>query len=219
MLQSYREICKALPYIKIQLILVNDGSVHTIETAVIEKINESVPLFQFINYPVNKGKGFALREGMKHATAEVVIYTDIDFPYTTESFLQIFDALYKNTCDIAAGIKDKTYYRHTPVVRKFISKLLRFFSGVFLKLKITDTQCGLKGMNENAKAVFLQSSINRYLFDLEFIFLASRRKDLKLLPVEVQLRQKVEFSAIPYSILFTEAGNFIKIFLKSIFTK
>jgi glycosyltransferase involved in cell wall biosynthesis len=197
---------------------VNDGSHTGIENVCIEKIKSAVPLFQFVAYPQNRGKGFALREGMKNSTAEIVMYTDIDFPYTTESFLQVFDALYQNSCDIAAGAKDTNYYSQTPAVRKLISKLLRFFSKMFLGLKITDTQCGLKGMNEKGKALFFHTSINRYLFDLEFIFLASRNKKLKVSPVEIHLRNNVQFSPTPYNILFTEAGNFLKIFLRSIFT-
>lgn len=214
---SCKEIYKALPHIKIQLILVNDGSVTGFENDVVDKIRKSVHLFQYISYADNRGKGYALREGMKKSTAEIVMYTDVDFPYTTKSFLDVFRTLSENACDVSAGIKDKRYYNHTPTARKYISKLLRFFSKIFLRIKITDTQCGLKGMNEKGKQIFLATTINRYLFDLEFLFHASRKKELRLTAVEIQLREQVQFSTIPYSILFTETGNFLRIFLHSIF--
>lgn len=201
------------------MILVNDGPSVSVTDIAVSFIKNAVPIFQHVQYQQNKGKGYALRKGVERSTAEICIYTDIDFPYTIESFLKIFNILRKDDSDIVAGIKNKTYYTNVPAIRKFISKFLRSVSAFFLRIKITDTQCGLKGFNEKGKQIFLQTTINRYLFDLEFIFLASRRKEIKLVPVEISLRQGVEFTKLPYKLLFTEMRNFLKIVLRSIFAR
>jgi hypothetical protein len=86
-------------------------------------------------------------------------------------------------------------------------------------MKITDTQCGIKGFNKLGRAVFLQTTIDRYLFDLEFIFLASQKKELRLKPVEVHLKPNILFRAMDYRILLTEGKNFFKVLLKSFFQK
>ena len=194
--------------------MVNDGT-STISLTDIQKLKDIIPQFVNISYDVNKGKGYALREGIKTSNADVCIYTDIDFPYTTDSFIKIWDQIVKGKTDIAVGVKDKSYYKHVPAGRKFISKILRTGSKNILRLKISDTQCGLKGFNKKGKDIFLKTTINRYLFDLEFIFLVSRQKEVSMVPVEIELKENVQFSSMRTGILLSEGFNFLKIFFKS----
>ena len=151
------------------------------------------------------------------ATADIVIYTDIDFPYELESMLSIINALIESENDIVVGVRPDSYYNKVPWTRQVISKTLRFFIRFFIRIKITDTQCGIKGFNKLGRAVFLQTTIDRYLFDLEFIFLASQKKELRLKPVEVHLKPNILFRAMDYRILLTEGKNFLKVLLKSFF--
>ena len=72
-------------------------------------------------------------------------------------------------------------------------------------------------MNQKGKDIFLQTSIDRYLFDLEFIFLSARNK-LNIKTVEVELRPEIVLSKMNWKILLQEFGNFLKIFAKSVFT-
>lgn len=202
-----------MPAVQIGLIVINDNSTTDISDAIVT-ITSAVPFFLYHAHTPNSGKGFTLRAGVSRSTAEICIYTDIDFPYTTQSILRICDALAENKTQIAAGVKDADYYSHVPAVRRFISKLLQSMIRLFLALEISDTQCGLKGFNATGKQVFLQTTINRYLFDLEFIFLASRNKQLHITPVEIQLRNDVTFRKMNWKILVNESANFCKIVLK-----
>ncbi len=213
-IQEFQEIKNRIKDIDITLIMVNDGT-STISLTDIQKLKDRIPQFVNISYDVNKGKGYALREGIKTSIADVCIYTDIDFPYTTNSFIKIWDQIVKGKTDIAAGVKDKSYYKHVPAGRKFISKILRTGSKNILRLKISDTQCGLKGFNKKGKDIFLKTTINRYLFDLEFIFLVSRQKEVSMVPVEIELKENIQFSSMRTGILLSEGFNFLKIFFKS----
>ena len=197
-----------------QLIIVNDGSVNFTEQAFTSAF-KSFGNITCITYNENKGKGYALRQAVKAATGSLIIYTDIDFPYTHESFLKIYAALKSEGADIAVGVRKPEYYAHLPKARVRISKLLRWFIKNFLRIPTDDTQCGLKGFNQKGKEVFLQTTINRYLFDLEFIFLAARKK-LAIKTVEVELRPEIVLSKMNWKILVQEFGNFLKIFVKSI---
>ena len=154
--------------------------------------------------------------GVAAADAPICLYTDVDFPYTTNSIMDLLQQLTSAQFDIAAGVKNKNYYKHVPPFRRFISKLLRACTGFVLRLKVADTQCGLKGFNEKGKELFLSTTIDRYLFDLEFIFLASRNNTIDIKPVEIELKENIQFSSMRAGILFTEAGNFLKIFFKSL---
>lgn len=213
-IQEFKEIQERIKDVKINLIIVNDGSTG-IELSEMLKLKNNIPYCENINYEKNRGKGYALRLGIKMSAADICIYTDIDFPYTTNSFIKIWDAIVKGKTDIAVGVKDKSYYKHVPAGRRFISKILRAGSKNILRLKISDTQCGLKGFNKKGKDIFLKTTINRYLFDLEFIFLVSRQKEVSMVPVEIELKENIQFSSMRTGILLSEGFNFLKIFFKS----
>ncbi|HET8963030.1 MAG TPA: glycosyltransferase family 2 protein [Chitinophagales bacterium] len=215
-IETFKFFCKALPEVQTGLIIINDGS-STDLTDAIAAIKKAVPFFILDSHSPNKGKGFTLRSGVAKSTAEICIYIDIDFPYTNESMLSIWKILASENSDIAVGIKNAHYFTHVPPVRKYISKLLQKMIRVFFGLTISDTQCGLKGFNEKGKAIFLQTTINRYLFDLEFIYLASKNTQIQLSEIEIQLRPDIHFRDMNLRILFTESINFLKIVLRRIF--
>ncbi|MCB9233826.1 MAG: glycosyltransferase family 2 protein [Bacteroidia bacterium] len=213
-------ISEQLSGVPLSLIVVNDGSSRGYSANGIEKIRQRLPGVKVIGEenPVNKGKGNALRRGMKAATAEYQIYTDVDFPYTTASLISIYENLVQGSGDIVAGVRDEEYYKGVPTQRKTLSKFVRWLLRTFLRLQITDTQCGLKGFNAKGKAIFLQTSIDRFLFDMEFIFLASNDPQVKLFPAKVQLKPNVIFSKMSWKILFHEGMNFLGIFLRFLFS-
>ena len=65
---------------------------------------------------------------------------------------------------------------------------------------------------------FLKTTIDRYLFDLEFVFITAKAKKLQLKPVIVELRPGIIFSNMNFKILTQEGKSFFKIFVKSFFT-
>jgi glycosyltransferase involved in cell wall biosynthesis len=206
---------KRLKGVEVFLYIVNDGSSQNINPEAVAYIQQHESNFKFIEYTKNQGKGYALRQGVAAAKNDICIYTDIDFPYEIESFLAIFETL-KNA-DIAIGVRETKYYEHVPKVRVWISKTLKWLIRNFLRLPVSDTQCGLKGFNQNGKKVFLETTIDRYLFDLEFVFLAAKQKVLSLKPVVVDLRPGIVFSNMNFKILIQEGRSFMKIFIRSWF--
>jgi glycosyltransferase involved in cell wall biosynthesis len=193
----------------IELILVNDGSSKNVDSEKFEEINRSLHRVLVFEHNENKGKGQALRTGISHATGDFIIFTDIDFPYTEESLLNVYSSL-NSGMNVALGHRNSAYYKQTPTGRKLISKVLRFSLKSFLRLPTDDSQCGIKGFDGHGKEIFLQTTIDRFLFDLEFIKLISKRK-LKSQNVDVELKPGVVFSKVNMRILAKESLNFAKI--------
>jgi glycosyltransferase involved in cell wall biosynthesis len=205
---------KALPALKVSLFIVNDGSLRLDESQSQGQLKEVIPDLQWISYTVNRGKGYALRQGVKKSTADFIVYTDIDWPYTEESMLGLIQSLTQSH-DAVIGKRDEGYYTHLPPARRRISRLLRNFNAKLLRLKVDDTQAGLKGFRKKVRDVFLSTTIDRYLFDLEFIYLLSGRKDVSITGFPIALRPGITFSKMNRKILFQEARNFLKIWLRS----
>jgi glycosyltransferase involved in cell wall biosynthesis len=195
----------------IDLIIVNDGSTKNVELELHAFIKDNVSNVRFFEQKINAGKGQALRIGVEQAKGKTIIFTDIDFPYTEESFLKIHAGL--QTHAVALGHRSSDYYAHTPLFRKMISKSLRFALKSFLRLPTDDSQCGIKGFNQEGKKVFLETQINRFLFDLEFIKLISKRK-LSSINIEVELKPGVVFSKVNMKILAKESFNFMSILFR-----
>jgi glycosyltransferase involved in cell wall biosynthesis len=202
------------PGVGIQLILVNDGSAKGIAQSDLDLLQASLPGFRYVSYETNRGKGFALRQGIAQSTAGCCMYTDIDFPFTRESTTRFLQKLLTGEMDVLAGMRDESYYAQTPWLRKVISRFLKFLVKTFLGLKHVDTQCGIKGMNAQGRELFLDTTIDRYLFDLEFIYHASKSKTIRLQSAGVQLRPGIVFSKMPVSILWPEVKNFFRIFFQ-----
>lgn len=196
------------------LIIVNDGSTNGISQNDINFIKDKITNFKWISYSQNKGKGFALRKGVSESEGDYILFTDIDFPYQHKSVIGVINSLINDKADILAGERSNNYYGHTPFIRKIISKFLKIVVKKLLKIKVSDTQCGLKGINKNAKEAFLSTSINRYLFDLEFLWLAGKK--YKIEPFPVLLKDNIVFSKMNIKILITEGTNFIKFFIKTL---
>ncbi len=213
-LSSVEELSERLPTLAIRLILVNDGSPSGVSETDISTLRENLLHFSYLPLAINQGKGAALRAGVAQSSADLCVFTDIDFPYTLDSVIDIVAELMAGT-DIAIGIKNQNYYAQTPRTRKAVSKVLRWLARSFLGIPITDTQCGLKGFNDAGRQIFLRTTIQRYLADLEFIFLADR-SPLKMKAVTVQLREGVVFSQVNARILLTEGTNFLKVWAKSL---
>lgn len=210
----FQSLVNALPDVKIRLFIVNDGSLRLDENQSAGLIKEVIPDLQWISYKENRGKGYALRQGVKNSTADFVVYTDIDWPYTEESMIGVIRALIASA-DAVIGKRDENYYTHLPPARRRISRLLRSFNAKLLRLKVDDTQAGLKGFRKNVKAIFLSTTIDRYLFDLEFIYLISAKKEIKVVGYPIALRPGITFSKMNRKILFQEARNFLNIWLRS----
>lgn len=193
------------------LIVVNDGSSCNTDVENFRCLEMALPGVQIVSYPENKGKGYALRQGVARSEADFHLVTDFDFPYTHESMRRVLIFLIERG-GIAAGNRDTAYYDKVPFFRRVLSKALRWVLRNILRQPVDDSQCGLKGFDNRGKTVFLRTTIDRFLFDLEFLMLSEGI--VSVIPVPVELRQGVVFSKVGRKILIAEGRNFLRLALR-----
>ena len=202
----------------INLILVNDGTPKTIKlTTAIDNLTQSVGSSRVIHKDSNHGKGHTLRIGVSSSTADYIIVTDIDLPFEVESMHNLALQLIQNEADIIAGQRDDSYFGTIPTFRRRLSKIFAWINAHLFKLPVQQTQCGLKGFNQKGKDIFLRTTIDRYLYDLEFLLMAVRHKHITIQGTQVRLRPGVKLSNISLKILFQESLNLVKIFIRAQF--
>jgi dolichyl-phosphate beta-glucosyltransferase len=195
--------------ISIEYILVNDGFENEHLLSLFEVIQEGERNIRFISYKENKGKGYALRTGVAAATAPIVITTDLDFPYEAKDIRNVY-VLLRSGNEIVTGKRKPEYYTATPLRRRLISKACIAMNKHVLKLSLGDSQSGLKGFNQRGKKLFLQTTINRFLVDTEFLVLA-KKHNLDIAVLELNLKNGIKFSSMGWKILMAEGKNFYRI--------
>jgi glycosyltransferase involved in cell wall biosynthesis len=196
--------------------IVNDGSKSGIRTADIRLLSEKIAGFTYIDSPVNQGKGGALRDAVRLTTGKWVIYTDADYPYLMENAVEMFRLLSTDAADVVVGVRDEQYYDQLPLGRKIFSLSLKVMNYLFFpQLKVKDTQSGLKGFNQKGKEVFLKTRIPAFLFDMEFLVLASKRADIRIQWIYVQARQGIVFSTMRAKTILIELFNFVSILFRT----
>ncbi|MBI2049322.1 glycosyltransferase [Candidatus Roizmanbacteria bacterium] len=167
-----------------QVILVNDGSSdQTLNT--LKKLQKKFN-FEIVSYGNNKGKGYALRLGVKKARGESILLTDIDLSVPINHLNFFMEK--KASADILIGsrrhpeskiLSRQSFWRET--LGKWFTSLAKFWLG----LPINDFTCGFKLFKGKiAKKLFAKARVNRWAYDAEILFLAKQMgAKIKELPV------------------------------------
>lgn len=216
LLHYFQEFRNQLPKdLLVTVYLVNDGSSHGIQDSDLTLLKDGIASFLYVDLSKNVGKGAALREAVKQTTGDLIIYTDADYPYQLANALEMYRRLATGNVDVVVGVRDEQYYDSLPLRRKIFSLSLKLMNYLFFpRLKVKDTQSGLKGFNQRGKALFLKTQISAFLFDMEFLVLVSRAKDIRFEWIYVQLREGIQFSSMKFKTILTELFNFTSILIR-----
>jgi glycosyltransferase involved in cell wall biosynthesis len=72
-----------------EIIVINDGSAdHTPQ--ILDRLAADYPQVRIIHHAKNRGYGGALRSGFKHATKDLIFYTDGDAQYDVRDLLKLY---------------------------------------------------------------------------------------------------------------------------------
>lgn len=195
----------------IKLIIVNDGSTIDI-TEGMQHLKQSISECQWITYEENRGKGYALRKGVAASQSDIIIYTDYDFPYTYGSMVSMVQQMTDDKCDVVVGKRDASYYKHISARRRRISQYLRTVNKLLFNLPTDDTQCGLKAFKKSAKSIFMDTTTDRYLIDVDFLKKLSKKK-IRVGVQLVKLRENVVLSKINNMRLIQELFSYLRIMI------
>jgi glycosyltransferase involved in cell wall biosynthesis len=192
----------------LRIILVNDGS--TNQLGKIETITNRFDCLQYHSYPVNRGKGHAIRYGINSSEADFYVYTDIDFPFGCQIISETYRILKYTKKNIVIGTRDLSYFKMLPLNRRIYSLLLKELNFFITGFKIRDTQAGLKGLDNKARKVLASTKIDTFLFELEFLK-NSVRQGLTYEFVNVSCRPRIRFTNFRFRILMRETHCLLKL--------
>ena len=158
-----------------EIVVVDDGSR---DSSVIKIQELKNPKIKLISYKVNRGKGGALKEGIKNSSGEFIIFMDADLSVPVETIDGFVSVLEKDLSDVVIGtrkIKSAKVLVHQPWIRENLGKGFTFITRIITGVNVSDFTCGFKGFtNESAQKIFNHSLLSRWAYDAEILFLAKK---------------------------------------------
>ncbi len=127
--------------LNIEIIVINDGSTDKSYT-ILKNLNKSYD--QIINYKMNRGKGYAIRKGLKKASGQIIIIQDADLEYDPNDYINLISPIIKKKCNIVYGSrvlnksKRKISNTFSNKLRVFANYVLTILSNIINRQNLTD---------------------------------------------------------------------------------
>ena len=127
-------------HIDYELILVNDGSKDHTKQEI-----KKIPNVVLAGYEVNRGKGGAVKEGIRIASGDYILFMDADLSTDLKAINDAIPLLDKYDFVIGSRhIKGAVLPIKPPLKRRIMSKGCRFITNMKFGFKNKDNQCGFK---------------------------------------------------------------------------
>lgn len=188
-----------------EIIVVDDGSTDGAWDDPPPGLADSITL---IRLPVNQGKGEALRIGMRAARGEVIALLDGDGDLAPLHLPPMLEALDRYGADGVVGSKvHPQASADRSVMRTLLSALAVRAVRLLFDVEVADTQVGVKLYRREVVERVLGDTRERgFLFDVEFLALASARGHRHIVEYPVRLARPTNTSVTPTATLRTIAG-------------
>lgn len=161
-----------------EVIVADDGSADgTVEVATEFARDPDLRFDLRIVRIAHRGKGAAVRAGLREARALVVGYCDVDLSAGLDALAALYDEI-KGGADLAMasrGLAESVLEVRQPWYREAAGRLFNSMLRTLVGIPFRDTQCGLKLLSrEAAQAILRHQRIDGFAFDAEMVVIASR---------------------------------------------
>ncbi|OGX14249.1 MAG: hypothetical protein A2351_07790 [Omnitrophica bacterium RIFOXYB12_FULL_50_7] len=127
--------------------------------------------------PHNRGKGYAVRQGMLAATGAYVLFTDADLSTPIEEVERFLARLEKDQ-DLVIGsraLSSSQVEIHQNFLRETMGKVFNLVAQQWAFKGVHDSQCGFKCFRrEAAQKLFSLQKLDGFSFDVEIVYLAQK---------------------------------------------
>jgi dolichyl-phosphate beta-glucosyltransferase len=170
-----------------ELIVVDDGSRDQTAAAVRAAL-AGEPRARLISYQPNRGKGYAIRAGVRASLGAQVVFMDADLSTPVDEIPRALEHL--RQADVVIGSRDlpgSQIQVPQPLFRRLASEVHRWTRRLMLGLwDISDTQCGFKAYRGDlARDLYARAQVDRFMFDVEILYLA-RQRGLRIREIPVR---------------------------------
>ena len=163
-----------------ELLVIDDGSTDNTVAVAQEYFatHQGRVATQVLSYTPNRGKGYAVRQGLLAARGAVAIFSDADLSTPIQEVPLVLEPILEGHYDVVFGsraLDNSLIGQHQPWLReqsgRFFNRMVRLATG----MPYADTQCGFKAFRlDVCRPVVEGARLDRFGFDVELLFLAHR---------------------------------------------
>ena len=160
-----------------ELLVVTDGSTDRTELLARSFVSD-FPQLTVLSFHDNRGKGFAVKEGMKRASGLYRLFMDADNAVRIEEVAGFLEMCQQGSDVVIAARThpDSEIIQSQRFGRQLMGQLFGKLQQAVLWSPYKDTQCGFKLFTEKAaEALFPQVTFDCAYFDAELLYIAHRR--------------------------------------------
>ncbi|NUM89340.1 MAG: glycosyltransferase family 2 protein [Bdellovibrionales bacterium] len=181
------------PHIQMEIIVVNDGS----DDCTASVLNEFAGI-KVVHQMENRGKGAAVREGLKHAAGEIVVIQDADTEYEISDYPILLAPLLSGNADAVYGSRFLGSIKGMRLPNLIFNKFICLVVWILYQTKITDEATAYKVMRTKiARSLDLKS--DRFEICPEITAkLIKRRIKIHEVPIHYTARKKSEGKKITW---------------------
>lgn len=174
----YSYLLKTFPKNTWELIFVNDGSTDkTLQT--LKTFTELHRKSIYVSYKINRGKGYAISQGVNKARGTFIFFMDIDLSVKPKELARALTVFKKNKIGVVIGsrrVEGSVIKVHQPKLRETMGHYYTLLTSTLLGLPLADLTCGFKGFKKKvAKDVFKKLVATRWSFDAEVLYRANKK--------------------------------------------
>lgn len=150
-------------------------------------------------YMKNQGKGHAVRIGMTKASGDYIAFIDAGMEIDPNGISMLLEHLEWYNADIIVGSKrHPASVVHYPFTRKVLSVGYQLIVRLLFRLKVRDTQAGIKIFKRKVlEKILPRLLVKQYAFDLELLAVARRHGFRRI--YEAPIKLKYNFSDIVHA--------------------
>jgi glycosyltransferase involved in cell wall biosynthesis len=171
-----------------EILIVDDGS-RDGTAAMVEARVKDGGLVRLVRNPGNRGKGYAVRNGMLAAKGDWILSTDADLSAPIVELKKLMEAARRENAVVAIGSRalDRQLVKvHQPMMREMSGRAFNLVMRLVTGLSFRDTQCGFKLFHKDAaREIFSRQIEEGFSFDVEDLVIA-RMLGLRSIEVPVE---------------------------------
>ena len=157
----------------LKLVVVDDGSGEAFRP-VFEALDKRVTL---ISYPDNKGKGGALKTGIRYIMdhmpeCERLVTADADGQHRYADIRRVLDKSEEMPGALVLG--SRAFDGDVPLRSRFGNAMTRQVFAIASGVKVRDTQSGLRGFDRDGMRLFVDVPGDRYEYEINMLLTAAR---------------------------------------------
>lgn len=145
-------------------------------------------------YSDNKGKGFAVRYGMKHAKGDLISFLDAGREISPKGIMMLMAHMNWYNADIIVGSKKHpASLVKYPFMRRIMSFVYFILCKILLGISVTDTQSGIKIFKRRVIEKMLpRLLVKRYAMDVEMLAVANLLGFKRVYEAPIEIHYKFE---------------------------